>query len=75
MIEKINKKKRNLIKFVALGGGVLALGKIFGPKFLDFLYGPAVTKDFKQFNVTENRKEFTVSTKDGEPIFVMDNEQ
>ena len=71
----IDKNRRNFIKALAFGGGAIVLGKLFGSSIVDLFYGPSVTKDFKQFNVTENRKTFTISSKDGEPLFVMDNEK
>jgi len=71
----VDQKRRNFIKFLALGGGALVLGKILGPKALDLLYGPPVVKDFQRFKVTETRTKFTISTKEGEEIFVMDNEK
>ena len=71
----VNKKRRNFLKVLLLGGGTLVAGRVLGPKILDFLYGPPVVKDFKQFNVTETREKFVISTKSGEEIFVMDNEK
>ena len=51
----VDKNRRNFLKILALGGGVLMLGKIFGPKILDLFYGSSITKDFEKFKVTENK--------------------
>jgi len=75
MEEKVDKKRRNFLKILAVGGGALVLGKFLGPKIDEMVYGPTTTKEFDQFNVSQNRKELTISTKDGEEIFIMDNER
>ena len=71
----LNKNRRNFLKVLAFGGGALVLGKIFGPKLLDIYYGPTKEKDFENFKVTEDRRGFIVSSKDGEEVFVMDNDK
>ncbi len=70
----LNKQRRNFLKVILIAGGTLVAGRILGPKVLDFLYGPPVEKDFKQFKVTETRNKFVISSKDGEEIFIMDDE-
>jgi hypothetical protein len=74
-MDKVNKNRRNLLKIVLIGGGAVVATKILGPKVMDFFYGPPVTKDFKNFNVTETRTKFSISAKDGTEIFIMDNEK
>ncbi len=71
----IDTKKRTFLKALAIGGGVLAIGKIFGPSVEDVIFGPTITKDFDQFSVSENKRELKVFSKDGEEIFIMDNER
>ncbi len=74
MSEHVNKSRRNFIKFAGIGGVALIVGKFLGPEILDLL-SPKTVKEFDRFKVTESRREFTVSTKDGEEIFIMDNEE
>ncbi len=74
MKDKLDQKRRNFLKILAFGGGAAVLGRLFGPGLLDMFY-PKVTKDFQQFRVTETRRKFSISTKDGEEIFVMDDEK
>lgn len=75
MEDKVDKRKRNFLKVLAVGGGALVIGKFLGPKVEEMVYGPTITKEFDEFNVSQNRKELTITTKDGEEIFIMDNER
>lgn len=72
---EINKNRRNFLKIVLIGGGVLAVSRILGPKVLDLFYGPPAVKDFERFNVKETRTKFSVLSKEGEEIFIMDSEK
>jgi len=74
-MKELNKNRRNFLKIALLGGGAIVATRILGPKVLDFFYGPAIVQDFKNFRVTETRTKFSISSKDGEEIFIMDNEE
>ena len=69
----IDKRRRNLLKILALGGGVLVLGKIFNE--IKSFKNTSSSKEFSQFDVKEDQKKFVISSKSGEEIFIMDNEQ
>lgn len=69
----MNKNRRKFLKILVIGGGVLVVGKVFGPRLLEFLSPtPKVAKDFENFNVTEDKKGLTISDKKGEEIFIID---
>lgn len=69
----VDKKRRNLIKILALGGGALLFGKILGPTLSKFLDEPSVENNFINFRTVENKKGLTIYDKTGEEIFTMDN--
>ncbi len=73
-MKEIDKNRRNFLKIAAFGGVALVAGKVFGPKLMDMLT-PKTHKDFERFDVTETNDKFSISTKDGEEIFIMDNEK
>ena len=68
----VDKKRRKFLKILAIGGGTLVVGKIYGGSVMDF-FTPSKTEGFKNFNVTEKGDQFTVSSKNGQEVFVMDN--
>jgi hypothetical protein len=70
--KKINKNRRNLLKFLLIGSGALLLGKVFGPGFLKFFSGPKEEHDFGNFRVTEDKKELIISDRTGEEILIVD---
>ncbi len=53
------------------------VGKIFGPRVLDFFSGPPVEveKDFGNFKVSNNKKELIISDKSGNEILIIDKEK
>lgn len=73
-MKEINKKRRNIIKFLLIGGGAFVLGRIFGPRLLGFLPDtePVVEYNFKNFNVREDKKEIIISDSTGEDILIID---
>jgi hypothetical protein len=70
--KKINKNRRNLLRFLLIGSGALLLGKIFGPGFLKFFSGPKTETDFENFRITENKKELIISDRNGEEVLIID---
>ena len=59
-----------------IGGGAIVLGKIFGPRILDYFSGSSVTaeKDFGNFKVSDSKKELIISDKNGEEILIIDKQ-
>ena len=75
-VQPVNTKRRNFLKLLAFGGGAFALGKIFSSfDFFGGSNGAVAMQDFEQFKVSENNHQLTISSKDGVPLFIMDNEK
>ena len=74
---ELDHNRRNFLRLVLIGAGVLAVGKIFGPRLLEAFSSNEVTvKNFKDFTTEEkNKKELTVYDKTGEAIFVIDDKK
>ena len=72
----MNKNRRNFLKILLIGGGILLIGKFLGPRILDiFSRGPKTEKDFGNFRVSEDKKELIISDQTGEEIFIIDKEK
>jgi len=72
----MNKNRRNFLKILLIGGGVLLIGKFLGPRVWDFFSrGPKTEKDFGNFRVSEDNKELIISDQSGEEIFIIDKEK
>jgi hypothetical protein len=70
---KINKDRRNLIKFLLVGTGGFALGNIFSSKFLSFFEKKEVVNfDLQNFKVSEDSKELIITDRTGEDILIID---
>lgn len=71
---EINKTRRNFIKFLLIGGGMLAIGRIISPDVLNFFSsGPKIEKDFQNFKISEDKNGLVISDRNGEEIFIIDN--
>lgn len=69
--ENLNKNRRNFLKLLLIGGGVLLAGKVLGPGVSNF-FSPQTSDDFGSFRVTEDGKALNISDRDGEDILIID---
>ena len=60
-MSELNKNRRNLLKFLLIGGGVLLLGKVFGSSLLKLPSGSKVEEDSKNFQITEDKGELILT--------------
>lgn len=71
----MNIKRRNFLKFLAIGGGGIVLGKLLGGFGL---FGSGsdktffVEKDFGAFRVSEDQRELVISDAAGKKILIID---
>ena len=70
--ENLNKDRRNFLKIMLVGGGVLVAGKFLGPVFSRFMNGPSVETNFTSFRAVENNRTLTIYDSTGEEIFQID---
>jgi hypothetical protein len=70
----MNIDRRNFLKIIAVGGGLLAAGKLFDVLASDDTKILA-TKEFENFEITESRKEISVNDKSGSTILIIDKDQ
>ena len=67
-----SEERRNFLKLLALGGGLLATGKLFETLTRDKVLDE---QDFKNFHITETEHQLSVSEKSGgKEILVIDKE-
>lgn len=72
----MDQNRRTLLKFLLVGAGAFALGKIFGPGI--GLFGARRKKevireaDFQNFRVVETKNELTFYGKKNEEILIVD---
>ncbi len=69
----INKRRRNILKVLALGSGTFVLGKIFGPS-LSLFGSDTNIYDFKNFRVVEDGQELGFFDKLGNEILILEND-
>ncbi len=79
-MEKIDTKRRNFLKWLALGVGALGvfiLGKILGPSIGLFSRSQKIDADsqFKNFRVTEDDNELKLYNRAGDEIFIIEKEK
>ena len=72
MDKGVNKDRRNFLKILLVGGGVLVAGKVLGPVLSRILNGPSVETQFESFRAVENKKTLTIYDSTGEEIFQID---
>lgn len=66
-------QRRSFLKYMLLGGGVLMIGKLFGPSLN--LFAGAEEKSplaFKNFHIIEKGKDLQFFDKGGNEIFTLD---
>jgi hypothetical protein len=70
----MDKKRRNFLKILIIGGGVFIGGKIIGPRVLEYFSAPPIVaeKDFGNFKVSDDKKELIISDSQGEEILIID---
>lgn len=76
----MNINRRKMLKFLAIGGGIGLIAKFLGDKDFFGLFsasdGKVVNKkDFDSFTIVEKQKELKIFSKDGDELFVIDNEK
>jgi len=72
---KINKNRRNLLKFLIIGGGALLLGKVLDFRSFGFLKSSDNLEkeySFENFRIAESKKELVISDRTGEKILIID---
>ncbi len=69
---KVNKSRRNFLKFLLIGTGALFLGKVFGSGFSNLFSGPKNEKGFEGFRIVEDKKGLIVYDRTGEKILIID---
>ncbi|HYF10102.1 MAG TPA: twin-arginine translocation signal domain-containing protein [Candidatus Paceibacterota bacterium] len=72
---EVDLSRRNVLKFLLVGGAAFTLGKLAGP-ITSFFTGERVLHEaiFTNFRVTETNKTLTFADKDGTPIFIIDKD-
>ncbi|OGY44225.1 MAG: hypothetical protein A3B89_03700 [Candidatus Buchananbacteria bacterium RIFCSPHIGHO2_02_FULL_40_13] len=75
LFNRVNKNRRNLLKFLLIGGGALLLGKFLSPKFLEFFSDATTENNFVGFQVVQKGKELTIYDRTGEAIFIIDDKK
>ena len=68
----INKNRRNFIKLLIIGGGAVVLGKFFGSAVVELLNGQS---KYSKSSKVAKRNNLPVFSKNGEEVFIVDNEQ
>ena len=70
----MDKKRRNFLKILVIGGGVFIGAKIISPMVLEYLSAPPVVaeKDFGNFRVSDDKSELIISDKSGDDILIID---
>lgn len=67
------------MKFLFVGGTLGVLAKIFGRDLFDFFSGfssdAVVKRNFKSFDVEESGETLSIFSKNGEEVFVIDDEK
>lgn len=77
---QINPQRRKLIKYTLIGSGIVIIGKILGPRLLEFFsdsnsLSKSLSKleyDFGGFRVSDDKNELIISDKNGEDILIID---
>jgi len=72
---KVDVSRRNVLKFLAVGGAAFTLGK-FAEPIASLFTGEKVLHEalFNNFKVTETNKSLTFADRDGTPIFIIDKD-
>jgi len=74
--EDVDKNRRNFLKILLIGSGVLVVGKILSPLLSRSLNGsspgPAAQNNLRAFRVVENKKILSIYDNSGEEIFQID---
>lgn len=75
----MNTNRRKFLKLLVLGGGFALISKIFGDDVVNFFDNrkeDAVNaKNFDNFDIIENNNGLKIYSKNGEELFVIDNEK
>lgn len=71
----VNRNRRTLIKFIALGGAAFLLGKFLGP-LINTLQGDTVIdeKTLGNYKVTETGREVIFSDRSGNAVLIIDKD-
>ncbi len=74
--DDVNVRRRNVLKWVALGGGAFVLGKIFGPSINLFPKSASLDKTqvFANFRVVENDQELGFYDSLGNQILILEKD-
>lgn len=70
----VDEGRRKFLKILALGGGVFVAGKVMSNFVEYFASDPASTLYFKNFKITESKREIGVYDSSGDQILIIDKE-
>jgi|GEM_PF-4429674 len=67
-------KRRSFLKFLMIGGGVAIAGSVLNSLKLNTNNSSITQKDklFSKFHITENNKEISFRTKEGEELLIIE---
>lgn len=73
--QQVNSYRRNLLKFLLIGGGAFLVGKFANP-FINFINGDKVLdeKIFDNFKVVETGRTLKILDKEGTEIFIVEKD-
>ena len=73
--QPVNSYRRNLLKFLLIGGGAFLVGKFANP-FINFINGDKVIdeKIFENFKVVETGRTLKIMEKDGTEVFIVEKD-
>lgn len=75
----MNQNRRRFLKLLVIGGSFGLITKFFGSDLLNLFQGrkedTVDQKNFDKFNIIENDNGLKVYSKNGEELFVIDNEK
>ena len=71
----MDNKKRNFLKFLLVGGGVLVLLKVFRSGLFSLFSGPKTASGLSGLRTREDRQGLAVYDQGGEKILIFDKEK